>query len=438
MRDSLHRYLLLFAALVLGCSVILLLVEWRESATSSARRLRASDANRMTLELLNLVLETESSQFAYLLTGDAAQLSAFERLVPQLSAKVTQLEGIESPDELRALRHSVEQTSEAMRESIALRGREGTIAATDAVRGGRQARLIEELRAEIASLSQRYFGVRNAEATRQQEAIQRNHAISVAISLGIFGLLLAATHRIDAFVKKQQLWAAQLAIERDSYQRLADHMERVREEERAALARELHDDIGQMLTVLQLDIGRLESEALGEDGRSSTARLSQAVSELIKKTRDVATMLRPPILDSLGVVAAIEWHVKELSKRVDGVVYSFGSTVDEIRELSEQGRVSMFRIAQEALTNALRHSSASRVDVRIYQEKNTAVLEVQDNGSGFGSDLVDTTRTFGLAGMEERARLIGAQLTVESERGQGVLVRLSVPLVAGPAAAKAG
>lgn len=425
--ESLHRYLLLFAALLVGCSAVGLTVEWRRSAESSARRLRASDANRTTLELLNLVLDAQSSQFSYVLTGDAAQLEALRRLTPQMPVKLRQLKTLDSPETFKVLEERVERVQEAMADSVRLRQREGVQAATEMVRGGRQAQRVGELREEIASLSQRYFAVRNEEATRQQEAIQKHHAVSVAVSLLILGLLLGATSRIEKLLKKLRLSSGQIALERDRYQRLADRIERVREEERASLARELHDDIGQMLTVLQIDLGSLPTAGRAEEGVPVIERASRAVSEIIRKTRQVATLLRPPLLDQLGVVAAIEWQVNELKKRGNST-YSFRATVDELPELDADLRVGMFRVAQEALTNAARHSGASKVDIRIYREKNAAVLEIQDNGRGFSVEEADRKGTLGLTGMEERARNLGAQLTVETESGRGTTVRFSAPL----------
>jgi signal transduction histidine kinase len=218
-----------------------------------------------------------------------------------------------------------------------------------------------------------------------------------------------------------------LGLERDRYQRLADRIERVREDERASLARELHDDIGQMLTVLQIDLGSFPTKGRAEDGMPVIERASRVVSEIIRKTRHVATLLRPPLLDQLGVVAAIEWQVNELKKR-GNMAYSFRAAVDELPELGADLRVGMFRVAQEALTNAARHSGASKVDIRVYCEKNAAVLEIQDNGTGFNVEEADRKGTLGLTGMEERARYLGAQLTVETETGRGTTVRFSAPL----------
>ncbi len=393
-----HRHLLLFATIIVAAGIVLLLFEWQNSVASSQRRLTASNAQRTTLQLLVNVLSLHAAELA----GRSESVNA---LAPRIEAELEQLrpgDG-EVAEFRRLLRAKLNDT------------RFGHISADEEAR-------FDRIRLLGQSISDRYFAVRNAEATHQEWALLWNHIILVAVSLGVLALLLTATSRIERLLEH-------LAHERDRYRLLADHLDRVREDERALLSRELHDDVGQALTGLKLAISSIPRVSLDAESQHILERSTHAIDETIQKTRNVCSMLRPPMLDQLGLLASIEWLVRDFREKTR-IDCNFRSAAEEPAHFDEECRLGVFRIVQEALTNAARHAKPEAIHVAAYEQVGSLILEVQDNGTGFRVESIEMPRTLGIAGMQERARSIGATLEIESEPGQGTSVRLRVPVQA--------
>jgi two-component system, NarL family, sensor histidine kinase UhpB len=193
------------------------------------------------------------------------------------------------------------------------------------------------------------------------------------------------------------------------------------EEERARVARDLHDEVNQSLTglLLRLEAAREAAPPELEGELAETKALAnQAMGELLS----LARQLRPTALDDLGLAAAIEGQVGRLGGEIETGLEVEGA----FRDLGGDAQLVVYRVAQEALSNAARHSGAKRVEVRLRRADGGGVLlEVSDDGRGFAFD--ESERGLGIGGMRERALLIGAELTIESRPGRGTTVRLSVP-----------
>lgn len=193
------------------------------------------------------------------------------------------------------------------------------------------------------------------------------------------------------------------------------------EEERTRVARDLHDEVNQSLTglLLRLEAAREAAPPELEGELAETKALAnQAMTELLS----LARQLRPTALDDLGLVAAIEGQVDRLGGEIETSLDVEGAFTD----LGADAQLVVYRVAQEALTNAARHSGAGRVEVRLRRtDGDGVVLEVADDGRGFAFD--ESERGLGIGGMRERALLIGAELAIESRPGHGTTVRLSVP-----------
>src|SRR6476469_6441814 len=195
---------------------------------------------------------------------------------------------------------------------------------------------------------------------------------------------------------------------------------RAQEEERARVARDLHDEVNQSLTGLLLRLEALREAAppeLEPQLADTKALANQAMSELLS----LARQLRPTILDDLGLAAAIGAQVDQV--RRSGIAAELRQDGD-LSGLGDDVQLVFYRVAQEALSNAGRHSGAKRIDVSLRRAGEGAELEVADEGRGFAFE--ESERGLGIAGMRERALLIGAELTIESRPGQGTTVRLSV------------
>ncbi len=216
---------------------------------------------------------------------------------------------------------------------------------------------------------------------------------------------------------------------------LSARLQRVREEERARIAREIHDELGQALTGLKLDLAWLGDDppASRRAARRRLMALTRRVDETIQAVRRITTALRPPVLDHLGLVAALEWQSRDFAART-GVRVRFDSTLRD-EGLDPDVATSVFRIFQEALTNVARHAAASRVAVRASEEGAGLLVEVKDDGRGITEREREDPASLGLLGMEERALMIGGTLEVRGAPGEGTVVTLHVPArgAAGPA-----
>jgi signal transduction histidine kinase len=218
---------------------------------------------------------------------------------------------------------------------------------------------------------------------------------------------------------------------------LAARLQSVREEERAKVAREIHDELGQALTAIKIDLASLirAPRADQKEELEKTESILKLVDQTILSVRRIATELRPAILDDLGLVAAVEWAAEEFDART-GTKCRL-DLPDEDIVIDQERTTAIFRIFQETLTNVTRHAQATQVDVRLEREDGSIVLEVRDNGRGIAEDQFSTGRSLGILGMRERALLLGGELTIRGAAGKGTIVRVVIPgvhpLPSGPA-----
>lgn len=243
--------------------------------------------------------------------------------------------------------------------------------------------------------------------------------------------LVPAVHRAlrEAESRAERLRAEErLRESHEQLRALSIYLQYVREEERTRIAREVHDELGQALTGLKLDLawiaGRLPRSQRPLLDKIDT--MSGHVDETIQSIRRIATELRPGILDDLGLVAALEWQANEFQSRT-GIECHVSSTLQDTL-LDADLNTAFFRIFQETLTNIMRHAGATRVDVHSTQQGNLLVLSVRDNGRGILPGEVKDRRSIGLLGMEERAALLGGEFEITGEHGRGTLVTVRIPL----------
>jgi len=214
----------------------------------------------------------------------------------------------------------------------------------------------------------------------------------------------------------------------EEFRQLALHLENIRESERTHMAREVHDELGQQLTGLKMDISWLKRR-INTDDTEIQLKINDTI-ELIDKTvisvRRIATELRPSILDDLGLIAAMEWQTGEFQKRSE-ISSSFETNIPNI-ELPSDIATGLFRIYQECLTNVSRHSGASLVKAGLHKTEQGLELTISDNGKGFDASEIASKKTLGLLGMKERTGLMGGKYTITSQPGVGTSVRIIVPL----------
>ena len=211
---------------------------------------------------------------------------------------------------------------------------------------------------------------------------------------------------------------------------LASHLTNVREEERAAMAREVHDELGQQLTGLKMDLSLMVKKSSQESKEWLKERMECTLGLLdttIRTVRKIASELRPSILDDLGLVAALEWQAQEFGKRM-GIPTSFETNGDDF-DLSAAVYIGLFRICQESLTNVARHAAAKRVWISLVGDKKQVILAIRDDGRGIDPQKLNgKEKTLGLLGMKERALMMGGVLTIDSEAGEGMTVYVKIPM----------
>jgi len=215
-----------------------------------------------------------------------------------------------------------------------------------------------------------------------------------------------------------------------SHERLRDltsHLQVVREEERTLIAREIHDELGQALTALKMDVHWVRRR-LKEDEPSlidKTHLMSRLIDRTVQSVRRICAELRPGLLDDFGLSAAMEWEAEEFSKRTDIECHIVSDPEDVI--LPKMISTAIFRIFQETLTNIARHANATKVEITLKREPEMVEMCVRDNGKGISEGQILDARSFGITGMRERVHYLGGSLCISGDRN-GTTVNVTIPV----------
>jgi len=247
------------------------------------------------------------------------------------------------------------------------------------------------------------------------------------------GLAVRATVVAYDITERKQT-EEEVQASREQMRALAGRLQAVREEERTNIAREIHDELGGALTGLKIDFSLLTRAALKIENKTVRTSLLAGMDSMIESVdatihtvRRIAMELRPGVLDDLGLVAALEWQLKDFEKRT-GIRCEFFPPVEDI-SLDTDLSTALFRIFQEALTNVVHHSGAAEVCVRLRTDADSSTLEVEDNGKGIKEKNILSSKSLGLLGMRERAQMFGGRITVTGTPGRGTKVTVEIPSV---------
>ena len=241
---------------------------------------------------------------------------------------------------------------------------------------------------------------------------------------GLIGLQVDISERKQAEARLHESYRLLRTVSR--------HLERVREEERSRIAREVHDELGVTLTCLKIDLSRLlatrharEDQLRPSQNPDQISDMIGLVDDMIKTVQRIATELRPRVLDDLGLVAAIQWQAEDYHRRT-GIHCDVHSSAEEVPIEREQA-TALFRICQEALTNTARHSGARTVVIRLTESDGHLLLVVTDDGKGIPEDKINDPRSLGLLGIRERAELAGGRLEISGTFGKGTRISVKIP-----------
>jgi len=427
-----------FWFLGLACLVLLSIVigriqEHREMSRSRGRVAQAVLALQNVENVTALLLSAETSQRGFLLTGSNSYLQPYGQVLHEMPAALSDFEaasyGLDGdPVSARALDRLVRAKLAEMSETIRLYHLQSAAEALQLVRTNAGQHLMEEAWQLSKALRQSYTRV----FTRESDELEQNNRQAlrtlVAGSAFVLFILVFSTVRLQRLFQQHRATLQELQEGQERYRQLVHRLERVREQERAHLAREIHDELGQTLTTIKLGIATA-SRLTSTDPASLPARLEDAVSltdRSIQSLRRIASELRPPLLDSVGLAMALRVYTGELQERTGLRIQFAEETI--LPSLSSEQRITAYRICQESLTNVLRHSGATQASVSLTAETGCLELQVTDNGQGFVLQEAVSRRSLGLLGMEERAELVQGELSIKSHPGGGTTVTLRLPL----------
>ncbi|HYD16757.1 MAG TPA: sensor histidine kinase [Candidatus Nanoarchaeia archaeon] len=284
---------------------------------------------------------------------------------------------------------------------------------------------VVELSREVSRLNRENLGKERERIAESQKLLRSFLLRMMAFALS-FGTVVAllTSYRVAVLERRDDEQRKQIQETENNLRRLSRRLVQTQETERKSLSRELHDEVGQTMTALGIEIGNLQK--LRGDPPKFTEHIEEAKQlnvQAMRSLRDLAMGLRPSMLDDLGLGAALQWQGREFSRHtgVPAVVQ-----VDGILEnLSEAQRTCIYRVVQEALTNCARHAKAKNVHVALHPEDGRIVVAVQDDGAGF-----DTRRPaggLGLLGIAERVESLEGKLVISSQPGKGTLIRVEIP-----------
>jgi signal transduction histidine kinase len=416
----------------------------QERLQEASERLQKSAAREQVIDQLqNSLARSVGSLRSFLLTGDQRYLAGYERTVADVVPRLERLrEAYDGSDsslaDVRALHVLIGKRLADLATTAAIQKTQGTSAAIALVKtsvgsdtGDAIGDLLDQLR-ERESM----------EHSQATEHWARTLSFSrwTTIAGTIFNMLLVgiAARLVYADMRRRTLQTAELrdqklTLEREAEERtrelaeLSTHLQSLAEREKAALARELHDELGGLLVGARMDISWAEKHLAHDDPdiRLRLQRVQKNLSAGVDLKRRIIEELRPTLLDNVGLFAALRWQLKETCRNAG--LKCVESYPDEEPKFNSEAAIALFRIAQEAFTNILKHSGAKSMDITLTADGDTIVMQISDDGKGIPEDLLSAAGSHGLASVRHRVRALGGRLSVRSSSSVGTALLVQIP-----------
>jgi signal transduction histidine kinase len=432
---------LLLAALAALALVGINEAGYRQSTRALAEIGEAQKVRSTLNQILQNMLDAETGQRGYLLTGEASYRKPYDTAVKQVDGHLAALRQLyaERPAErthlLELSKHVLRKVAE-MDMSVRLRqdGKEDAwkfVITTDV--GREEMEAIRKTAGELVNISEKTLHESQVQVMQSLRLARIGTAIVALAALLAFFLYLRQAHALRSIGERQQetLQRERNALEDEVRERtaslaeLATHLQDVRETERGYLARELHDELGSLLTAAKLDVARLKSRLLeAPDATQRLQHLTELLNSGIALKRRIIEDLRPSSLSNLGLVASLEILGREFAER-SGIQIQMALepvTMDESRQLT------IYRMVQESLTNIGKYAEANEATIVLKNYANHVIVEVADNGKGFDPRRIHPS-THGLAGMRHRVEAARGKLTISSTPGRGTRLSAMLPVV---------
>ncbi|MGA3039528.1 MAG: ATP-binding protein [Bryobacteraceae bacterium] len=282
---------------------------------------------------------------------------------------------------------------------------------------------------EIAGINAAQLDTGKHEVIDMFSQFRRSSMLTIGLTIAV-GLILAlfSMRKILALEREAAARYQEAATARAELKQLSARLVETQENDRRAVSRELHDEVGQALTGVRLELANLSQRIRMRDTPAAEAKLDeikQLVEDSLGAVRNMALLLRPSMLDDLGLVPALQWQGREMSKRTGLRVRVAAEGVSD--DLPEEHKTCIYRIVQESLHNCAQHAAATTVRVTVRQEPECIRIGIHDDGKGFPSNDTQRERGMGLLGMQERAAHLGGTLSIESQPGHGATVSIVLP-----------
>jgi signal transduction histidine kinase len=434
--SSIRSVLVGFAGLLILMSSLAVdsTLQTRDVSRASAA-LRKESRNRDALmdQLRNDTYRSATLARDYMLEYDEVVAASQRAELQQLRSRVEQAlgrYGDNTPQKERKAFQSLKQQSESYWNSLAptlnwnraARRERGETFLRNIIIPGRDE--VVQFATQVDALNERVLDAGEEQIESVQARFQTRVRAFSTLALALGGILAIVVVRhvqrlgADANTSFNQVLAA-----RENLRRLSERLLTVQEEERRSLSRELHDELGQTMSAILLEVGKLESARADQIPREGLAALRRLAEENVAKVRNMALLLRPAMLDELGLVPAVCWHVREVARRTGLKVKVIADELDD--DLPDSTRICIYRVVQEALNNCVKHSQAREARVVIQRDEGGLSISVQDDGVGFDPA---HNKGLGLLGMIERVSGLGGQFHIESQPACGTILSTYFPL----------
>ena len=271
-----------------------------------------------------------------------------------------------------------------------------------------------------------------AQASRQLATGEMSARTGLNYGNGELGQLAKTFDEMASALEQRQMERERAEMElkrsQELFRSLSAHLQEVREDERTRIARRIHDDLGQALTALKIDLSWLNKKlASNQDPvREKLQSMVTLINETVATVHNVSEDLRPGILDDFGLSAAIEWQAEEFQKRT-GIECRISLASDE-SNLNKEKSTNLFRIVQESLTNVIRHADATKVEINLTEKDGMLLLEIVDNGKGISKDAITNPKSFGLIGIKERVHSLGGEVDIVGTPHEGTRLMVTMSI----------
>lgn len=417
---------------------------------SATQRVATSLELQATInELQGLVVGAETGQRGYLLTGNEEYLKPYRDALPQLEKTYDRMRelvaAVGAPDLRQSaarLNNLVGKKISEIEATLALYERSGREAAFDLINTGLGARTMDELRAQVALMSKQQRDVWTESTARWSRdlellrvGLQIMTAFTILLLLAVWMLFRREQRHRDAELARraeEQLRLAGVVEERTAeLSELSNYLQTVREDEKARIARDLHDEMGGILVSAKMDVASA-AKRIGEANPEAATRLARAMKSLdegITVKRRIIEDLRPTLLDNLGLAAALDWLVKGVCERA-GLQCTLNLDEGEA-PLPPEVSIAIYRIVQEAMTNVVKYAKAKRVSVDLVRSAGGIALHFRDDGVGLPPSAPASRLSHGIAGIRQRVRALNGEFRIEGAPGAGTTIEVHLPVTEG-------